>query len=387
MTPDLAALVAHYQDKLRLRDWRISVAYAPDLTNGEGRAVWGLCYPTADAKVAKILIRDPGTPPDGVTAEEAAAQVVETVVHELVHLHFAAFCTDSPEAIVAEEQAVWALAEALVKARGTPAETTIARAMLVNVNARRRAEQPKQANEPPQIAAPTEEDGETNIMDPSKKIEEALAAVLEGDADRAAELLHAILAASKPDAEAEPEPEPVAAPAPSKKPAKKPTQTSGAEAAPLARLINITGAPNEGAAMAEVQRWRESHVQLEEVTQRMAKERATIESAKRRRLCIDLIKGGGGTPAQVWGNDECTEPKPYFAAMPLADFEAYVADAIKANGGKARSMVIRPPGSNHTADPGLDHNGMSARERAMCEELNLDPKKYAAEKAHARAVR
>jgi hypothetical protein len=275
------------------------------------------------------------------------------------------------------------LAEALVKARGTPAETTIARAMLVNVNARRRAEQPKQANEAPQIAAPTEEDGETNIMDPSKKIEEALAAVLEGDADRAAELLHAILAASKPDAEAEPEPVPAPAPAPSKKPAKKPIQTSGAsgaDAAPMARLINMTGAPTEGAALDEVQRWRASHVQLEEVTQRMAKERATIESAKRRQLCRDLVVLGGAKPALVWGDLEATRPKEYLAAMPLADFEAYVADTIKANGKKR-------PWQDDIMPPTTDEHGLSARERAMCAELNLDPKKYAAEKAHARTVR
>ena len=106
MKPDLAALVTRYQDLLRLRDWRIDVAYKPDLATRDGRPVWGLCYPTVDSRSARIEIRDPSTPPAGVSLEDAAAQVVETVVHELVHLHFAPFGNSSPAEIAAEEQAV-----------------------------------------------------------------------------------------------------------------------------------------------------------------------------------------------------------------------------------------------------------------------------------------
>ena len=132
--PDLAPLVAPYQRELRLLDWRLDVSYAPDLADSRGRPVWGLCYPTVDAKVATIVIRDPATPPDGATAEQAAKQVVETVVHELLHLHFAAFGTSSPAEIAHEEQVVWAISEALINAKGTPEEGLIARAMLAQID-------------------------------------------------------------------------------------------------------------------------------------------------------------------------------------------------------------------------------------------------------------
>jgi len=135
VAPDLAALVAHYQRELRLLDWRLDVSYAPDLADVKGRQVWGLCYPVPDNKSARIVIRDPSTPPKGATPEQAAAQVVETVVHELTHLHFAPFGNVTPAAIAAEEQAVWALAEALIRAKGTPEEAMYARAMLAQIDA------------------------------------------------------------------------------------------------------------------------------------------------------------------------------------------------------------------------------------------------------------
>lgn len=135
VAPDLAALVAHYQRELRLLDWRLDVSYAPDLADVKGRQVWGLCYPVPDNKSARIVIRDPSTPPKGATPEQAAAQVVETVVHELTHLHFAPFGNVTPAAIAAEEQAVWALAEALIRAKGTPDEAMYARAMLAQIDA------------------------------------------------------------------------------------------------------------------------------------------------------------------------------------------------------------------------------------------------------------
>ena len=132
--PDLPALLAHYQRELRLLDWRVSVSYAPDLADAQGRPVWGLCYPVADNKTARIVIRDPATPPPGASIATAASTVEETIVHELLHLHFAAFGNVTPAAVAAEENAVWALSGALVAARGTPREGTIARAMLAGVD-------------------------------------------------------------------------------------------------------------------------------------------------------------------------------------------------------------------------------------------------------------
>lgn len=118
--PELGALVAHYQESLRLRDWEIVASYRADLKDSRGHDVWGLCARTVDAKSATLLIRDPSTPPAGVSPEEACKEVVETVVHELVHLHLAPFGTSSPAEVAAEEQAAWALSAAIVKSGAPP---------------------------------------------------------------------------------------------------------------------------------------------------------------------------------------------------------------------------------------------------------------------------
>jgi len=123
--PDLARLLAELQRELRLQDWRIEVAYVPNLTNRAGYPVHGLCSHLVDAKVATIHVRDPETP-----ATSADPSVEETLVHELVHLHFAPFSGGSSAEIAAEEQAVWALTEALHGAKTAARRGQIARAMV-----------------------------------------------------------------------------------------------------------------------------------------------------------------------------------------------------------------------------------------------------------------
>lgn len=172
MKPDLAALIAYWQKALRLQDWRIVASYVKNLCDPGGREVWGLCCPLVDNKSAQIAIRDPSTPPSGATSKEAAAQVEETVIHELLHLHFAPFGTAAPAEIAAEENAVWAISEALHRKKGTGKEYKIARAMLANVTRTRR---------------------QRKTMDP-KRFQEALDALTSGDTEKCAEILKAIMA-------------------------------------------------------------------------------------------------------------------------------------------------------------------------------------------------
>lgn len=124
MKPDLELLLAELKRELRLQDWRVDIAYVPNLTNGAGYPVHGLCSHLVDAKVASIQIRDPETP-----ATQSDPSVEETLVHELVHLHFAPFSGSSSAEIAAEEQAVWALTEALHGAKTAARRGQIARAM------------------------------------------------------------------------------------------------------------------------------------------------------------------------------------------------------------------------------------------------------------------
>ena len=127
--PDLAALAAEWQVLLRLRDWQIDVSYAPDLCDAAGRPVWGLCSPIVDSKTATIIIRDPATPPDGCTVEQAVAQVEETVCHEMAHLWFSPFDNRYPAEIAAEENAVWAFSGALAKLKSPRNDGTLSRAI------------------------------------------------------------------------------------------------------------------------------------------------------------------------------------------------------------------------------------------------------------------
>jgi hypothetical protein len=129
MKPDLQELLGYWQKALRLLDWRVTAEYVRDLRGATGDYLYGLCKPLVDNKTAWIGVYDPETPPGGrepqVTPEEA-------LVHELCHLHFAPFGTCGPAEEAAEEQAVWAFAEALVANKGTGREATLSRAMVAH---------------------------------------------------------------------------------------------------------------------------------------------------------------------------------------------------------------------------------------------------------------
>jgi hypothetical protein len=126
--PDLFALLAYWQKALRLLDWRIAIEYVPDLQSRDGTPCYGLCFPFADNKTAQILVRDPSTPLDD--RPDTASRIEETIIHELLHLHFAPFGGRRPAEIAVEEQAVWAIAEALIQRKGTGQELSLVRAMV-----------------------------------------------------------------------------------------------------------------------------------------------------------------------------------------------------------------------------------------------------------------
>lgn len=124
--PDLQVMLAYWQTELRLENWRVQIAYVPDLADGRGRPVWGLCHPLPDNSTALIQIRDLDTPVLGVRQ----MPLEERVVHELSHLRMPQRTALSEQDIVAEENAVWAFSEALVRLKGTPRGQMLARAMV-----------------------------------------------------------------------------------------------------------------------------------------------------------------------------------------------------------------------------------------------------------------
>lgn len=364
VAPDLAALVAHYQRELRLLDWRLDVSYAPDLADSRGRPVWGLCYPTVDAKVATIVIRDPATPPDGATAEQAAKQVVETVVHELLHLHFAAFGTSSPAEIAHEEQVVWALAEALISAKGTPDEALLARAALVAIDRSTAKVRAAKAQE------------KENMLDPKLALE-GLKIVTAKDAKGALDLLGRLLASALggevPAEEAAPEetpPEEPAAEAPPAAAARVVVAPPADDAlAALGRAaLALTGVSDPGEAIAEIARRSALAVGVEEREAAVARDRAVLELTERKALVANLVTLRAETPHTSGLAVGTLVPR--LMAEPIAELRARVAAL---GGGKAPAARVVPG-----TDP---LESLSERERAMCAEMKLDPATYAAHKA------
>lgn len=211
----------------------------------------------------------------------------------------------------------------------------------------------------------------------AETVKKALAALQEGNSDACMALLTDMIAsAASGEASTPVEPPAELADPP---PAADPEKEKPAEAmAAASRLARLTGKDTIAASVAEVEVWRTSHIELETERQKLAQERATLESAERRRLCASLVTEAGRAPATVWADDTATEPKKYLSAMPIEDFRTFVADAIAANG---KPRLPKPP----SPQTGANAHGLDEREVKLCAEKKIDPAKYAANRAAIKA--
>lgn len=227
----------------------------------------------------------------------------------------------------------------------------------------------------PLMAASLTTHGETRMN--AELVKKALDALAAGDAEGALAILKDMIAAAAGgEAPAE---EPAEAPA---EMAEKPEEMMSADeekpeevAAASARLMRLTGKASFVDSVAQVEIFRASHLELETERQALAAERKTLEAAERRKLCVELVTLGGMAPAMVWADDKSSAPKGYLAAMALADLRAMHADAVKASAKGGKVIQIKAPPS-----VGGDVVELSAREVAMCAEMKIDPKDYAARK-------
>jgi hypothetical protein len=99
--------------RLRLQDWRVTVRWqdwvSMSILGRSGEVQWNL-----QAKSAVVYILPPGQRCDG-NPEMAEGDWERTLVHELLHLHLAAWSApDGSLEDAAQEQAINAIAEALV---------------------------------------------------------------------------------------------------------------------------------------------------------------------------------------------------------------------------------------------------------------------------------
>jgi hypothetical protein len=111
--PELKSLCSEWQERLRLRDWkvvaRIKRVASFDVSNMQGECSW-----TLENKTAFIKILDTIDYSDDCVFPQDQEK---TLVHELLHLHFAEWTNESKDCRtpVHGEQGIDCIAEALIK--------------------------------------------------------------------------------------------------------------------------------------------------------------------------------------------------------------------------------------------------------------------------------
>lgn len=186
-------------------------------------------------------------------------------------------------------------------------------------------------------------------------------------------------------AEEKPEPAPEAA---ADAPAPPPEEDKPAEvAAALSAICSLSG-KSFVASIADIREWHASHVTLATERKKIAEREAVLEHAERVKLCKELVTLAGKAPATVWADPLAKEPapKPRFLSMKIEDLREMHADEIKAKGGKPvalsapASQPLAPIGGQVITLADGSTRTLSAREAAMCTEMKIDPKDYAARK-------
>ncbi|MBN3875211.1 hypothetical protein [Nostoc sp. JL23] len=106
-----------WQQILGLMDWDVSVKIvsADYLDEAEGQITWDLGKKIADIK----LVKPEGYPFDAMRPYD----MEQTLVHELLHLHFAPFNADTGLKAISQEQAINAIARALVNLKNANLQT------------------------------------------------------------------------------------------------------------------------------------------------------------------------------------------------------------------------------------------------------------------------
>lgn len=147
-------------------------------------------------------------------------------------------------------------------------------------------------------------------------------------------------------------------------------------AAASARLMRLTGAKSFVAAVETVDTFRTSHLELETERQKLSAERATLESAERRKICVELIALGAEFPSTVWADEKAATLKARWLEMPIEALRAHATEqrAARAGKGGGKSPPVPPVGG------GNDH-GLTASELEKCSAKKIDPAAYAKTKA------
>lgn len=118
----LTALMKRWQKKLRLQDWKVKVRLAGQVDFDErgkdyeytAKTNYGFCEHMPEARTATIWMVKPSEGPLPADGDDERGNIENTLVHELLHLHFSPFASKHPEDDLAHEQAIEAITEALL---------------------------------------------------------------------------------------------------------------------------------------------------------------------------------------------------------------------------------------------------------------------------------
>jgi hypothetical protein len=135
-------------------------------------------------------------------------------------------------------------------------------------------------------------------------------------------------------------------------------------------LSRLAGKPDIAAAIAEVEAWRASHLELESTRVALAQDRAALENGERRKLVGELVKLGAETPATAWQNDDGKTPVKRLADEPIAELRARVQKLSAARGGRVGTVTDpKPPSSS---------GELTAEQLRICTETGCKPEVFAA---------
>jgi len=142
-------------------------------------------------------------------------------------------------------------------------------------------------------------------------------------------------------------------------------------AAAAARLMRLTGKSSFVEAVEEVDTYRTSHLELATEREKLSKERATLELAERRKLCVELVTLGAEFPSTVWADEKATSLKPRWLEMPIAQLREHTAEQRSVRGGKRGSKPeIAPPAAGGA-------HGLTPEQLAICKEMGCEPQVFA----------
>lgn len=109
----LEDMLRFWQERLRLQDWDIKICFARGSEFDDGSSSGEVLY-RLRSKQAMIKILDPIDYPGDTLWEQ---DVEETVVHELLHLHFGSLQIEEEFESIMLEQAICCIADGLIRTK------------------------------------------------------------------------------------------------------------------------------------------------------------------------------------------------------------------------------------------------------------------------------